>query len=321
MTGHPHGRAVSDAGEARQRVRERIAQLERLPVGEGVPVTEFHAAPRRRPAVSVQATGVRVDAAGGPATLSIMFDITARQRRRGGAAPLRGDAVAALRHQPGLIALSEVDSGRYAMVNAAFTPLTGYAAEEVVGRTADRARPLARPEGSRPAARRARRRRPRRRDAGARSRTRAGAARVGAGLGGALRRWTGATTSSSTRATSPTPSARGSSTQAILRARLDRHRLHPRPPLRAGQPALRGDVRLAGRRAARPAGRGASGRATPTTPRSAGSPGRCSPPASRSRSSARCGARRQPVLVPPARRRRSTRTTRATAARSGSPRT
>ena len=87
----------------RNRARlDRIARLERLPVGEGVPVTRL-----RRPhidgrLISVQATGVRVDTASGPATLAIMFDITARQRRRGGAAALRGDAVAAVRHQPRL---------------------------------------------------------------------------------------------------------------------------------------------------------------------------------------------------------------------------
>jgi PAS domain-containing protein len=65
-------------GESRQRALDRIAQLERLPVGEGVPVRDFDARTIDGRPISVQATGVRVEAAGGPATLTIMFDITAR---------------------------------------------------------------------------------------------------------------------------------------------------------------------------------------------------------------------------------------------------
>ena len=107
-----------------------------MPVGEGVPVRDFLARTVDGRPISVQATGVRVDAAGGPATLSILFDITARQAAE--AALRRSEAM--LSHlfatSPDCIALSEIESGRHAMVNAAFTRLTGFAAEEVVGRTA-----------------------------------------------------------------------------------------------------------------------------------------------------------------------------------------
>ncbi|MEP6740746.1 MAG: PAS domain S-box protein, partial [Caldimonas sp.] len=76
-----HGIRMADLhppGESQQRALERIETLERLPVGEGVPVRDFAARTVEGRPISVQATGVRVDAAGGPATLTIMFDITAR---------------------------------------------------------------------------------------------------------------------------------------------------------------------------------------------------------------------------------------------------
>ena len=124
-------------GESRQRVVERIEQLERLPVGEGVPVRDFAACTVEGRPISVQATGVRVDAAGGPATLTIMFDITARLAAE--AALRRSEAM--LSHlfatSPDCITLSEIETGRLTLVNAAFSRLTGYRSDEVVGRTAD----------------------------------------------------------------------------------------------------------------------------------------------------------------------------------------
>jgi PAS domain S-box-containing protein len=79
---------------------------------------------------------VRVDTASGPANLSIFFDITVRQAVEG--ALRRSEAM--LSHlfatSPDCIALTDMATGRYAMVNAAFCRLTGFASEEVVGRTA-----------------------------------------------------------------------------------------------------------------------------------------------------------------------------------------
>jgi PAS domain S-box-containing protein len=115
---------------------ERIAGLERMPVGAGIPVTDYEARATDGRKIIVQATAVRVDTASGPATLSIMFDITARERVE--AALRRSEAM--LSHlfatSPECIALSELESGRYAMVNAAFTRVTGYSSQEIVGRTA-----------------------------------------------------------------------------------------------------------------------------------------------------------------------------------------
>ncbi len=161
-------------GESRQRALDRIAQLEQLPVGEGVPVRDFDARTIDGRPISVQATGVRVEAAGGPATLTIMFDITARLAAE--AALRRSEAMLSqlFATSPDCIALYEADSGRLTLVNAAFSQLTGYAAEEVVGRTADELGLWHDAEGSLPPARRARPRGPHRRDLPARIATRSG---------------------------------------------------------------------------------------------------------------------------------------------------
>ena len=125
--------------ENREHAAARIDALERMPVGEGIPVTDYHARATDGRQIIVQATAVRVDTASGPATLSIMFDITVRQRVE--AALRRSEAM--LSHlfatSPDCIALSEFESGRHAMVNAAFTRVTGYTSQEMVGRTATEA--------------------------------------------------------------------------------------------------------------------------------------------------------------------------------------
>ncbi len=135
-----HGIRMADlhpSGESRQRALGRIAELELLPVGEGVPVRDFHACTVDGRPISVQATGVRVEAAGGPATLTIMFDITARLAAE--AALRRSEAMLSqlFATSPDCIALYERDGGRLTLVNTAFSRLTGYSADAAVGRSAD----------------------------------------------------------------------------------------------------------------------------------------------------------------------------------------
>jgi PAS domain S-box-containing protein len=124
------------AGEHRERIGERLAVLDRMPVGEGIPVTDYQTRSIDGRQIIVQATAVRVDTATGPATLSILFDITARQRVE--AALRRSEAMLSqlFATSPDYIALSELESGRHALVNAAFTRLTGYTSAEAVGRSA-----------------------------------------------------------------------------------------------------------------------------------------------------------------------------------------
>ncbi|NUZ04535.1 PAS domain-containing hybrid sensor histidine kinase/response regulator [Piscinibacter koreensis] len=123
-------------GESRARCIEQVRRLEGQPAGESVPVSDFAALGRDGRPISVQATSVRVDAADGPATLLILFDITARLAAQ--AALRRSEAM--LRHlfatSPDCITVSEAATGRYALVNTAFERITGYPAAEAVGRTA-----------------------------------------------------------------------------------------------------------------------------------------------------------------------------------------
>ncbi|MEO6030554.1 MAG: PAS domain S-box protein, partial [Burkholderiaceae bacterium] len=124
-------------GAARDGVIERMALLEGMAVGSSLPVNDTEARSRDGRSLFVQATAVRVEAAGGPASLSIFFDITARL----GAENALRRSEAMLSHlvatSPDCITLTETETGRYTMVNAAFYRLTGFDASEVIGHTAD----------------------------------------------------------------------------------------------------------------------------------------------------------------------------------------
>ena len=134
-----HGVHVADLypeGESRQRAIDRAVDMERHAIGEGAPVRDFVAQTVDGRPITVQATSVRVDAAGGPATLTIMFDITARLAAE--AALRRSETMLSqlFASSPDCITLSETATGRITLVNAAFTRLTGYTSDDVVGRSA-----------------------------------------------------------------------------------------------------------------------------------------------------------------------------------------
>ncbi len=128
--------ASYEDGESRERARLRMLQLQPLPPGAALPVASFRLLVQGR-AVSVRATSVRVDAEGGvPALLAIYVDDT--ERLAVDETIRRSEAV--LSHlvatSPDLITLTELASGRYAMVNHSFERLIGWSAAEAVGRTA-----------------------------------------------------------------------------------------------------------------------------------------------------------------------------------------
>jgi len=127
--------ASYEPGSGREVARARIAQLEAAPVGRGLPVHEFHLATRDGRHVVVRATGVLVDDDGGAAILSIYLDDTDRKAAED--AVRRSEAL--LSHlvatSPDVITLTDLTTGRYAMVNDTFTRLSGYSAQEVIGRT------------------------------------------------------------------------------------------------------------------------------------------------------------------------------------------
>jgi PAS domain S-box-containing protein len=127
--------ACYESGDSRERERRRIEELDHLPPGQGLPVSDFRVTGRVGRRVAVRATSVRVEADDGPAVLSIYVDDT--DRRVAEEAVRRSEAM--LSHlvatSPDVITLTDLATGRYAMVNQTFERITGYAAAEVVGRT------------------------------------------------------------------------------------------------------------------------------------------------------------------------------------------
>ena len=84
---------------------------------------------------TVEATATSVETDTGVAILSILLDQTEQRRSQ---AQLRRsqDLLSNLVDiSPDIITLTELDTGRYTMVNRTFTRVTGYTAEEVLGRT------------------------------------------------------------------------------------------------------------------------------------------------------------------------------------------
>ena len=127
--------AAYEAGDSRERERRRIEELAEQPAGAALPVADFRLLPAHGRRVAVRTTAVRVDAEGGPATLSIYVDDT--ERRAAEEAVRRSETM--LSHlvatSPDVITLTDLSTGRYAMVNRTFEHVTGYPAPEVIGRT------------------------------------------------------------------------------------------------------------------------------------------------------------------------------------------
>ena len=124
-----------ESGDSRERGRRRLEQLEAMAAGEALPVSDYRLRSRQGRRIAVRATGVCVDAEGGPAVLSIYIDDT--DRRRAEEAVRRSEAL--LSHlvatSPDVITLTDLATGRYAMVNHTFERVTGYSAADVVGKT------------------------------------------------------------------------------------------------------------------------------------------------------------------------------------------
>ena len=128
--------AVYEGGDSRERARRGIEALQQMSAGEALPVAEFRLSGREGRRVVVRATGVRLDTPDGPAVLSIFVDDT--ERKKAEDAVRRSEAM--LSHlvatSPDMIMLTDLATGRYAMVNRTFERQTGWSAAEVVGRNA-----------------------------------------------------------------------------------------------------------------------------------------------------------------------------------------
>ena len=117
-------------------MRERVAALESALIGvtaEPLAITLRTCQGTLRQVTSV---GLRTDVGGAPAVLSISIDETDRHaaaQALEGSQALLAQVVAL---SPDVIALTQQPEGRYVMINQSFARLLGYAASEVVGRTA-----------------------------------------------------------------------------------------------------------------------------------------------------------------------------------------
>lgn len=123
-----------EPGDSRDRAIGRTAQLEQQAAGSALPVASFALRVHGR-RIAARGTTVRVDADGGPALLSIFIDDT--ERLAADEAVRRSETL--LSHlvatSPDLISLSDLATGRYAMINRSFEMHTGWTSAEAVGRT------------------------------------------------------------------------------------------------------------------------------------------------------------------------------------------
>ena len=125
-----------EAGDSRDRARSRLTQLQAAPPGERLAPAEYHLQPTPGRTLIVQASSVTVGAEdGGSAALTIYIDDT--ERRQAEEAMQRSEAMLShlVANSPDLITLTELSTGRYAMVNPSFAKVTGYEMHEVIGRT------------------------------------------------------------------------------------------------------------------------------------------------------------------------------------------
>ena len=122
--------------DTRSLLRERIARLDHMPMGLGLPVAELRMLSRSGRPLTLQATGVRVEMHDGPAILSIYFDVTARVAAE--SALRRSESMLSLLFatSPDCITLTDMATGRYLLVNDTFARISGYSIEEARGRTA-----------------------------------------------------------------------------------------------------------------------------------------------------------------------------------------
>jgi PAS domain S-box-containing protein len=121
-------------GADHERARERLLLVDSMRIGDTLPAAEYRLQPPHGRELIVQVTSAPVEVDTGRATLSIYTDET--ERRLAEQAVLRSEAM--LSHlvstSPDAITLTDLADGRYAMVNPSFERITGYRADEVVGR-------------------------------------------------------------------------------------------------------------------------------------------------------------------------------------------
>ena len=116
-------------------LRERLAALDALPIGQALAPVELDLRSRDGRALHVLATGLRIESGGEPAVLAFYVDETehhaSAQASRASEALLRQ----VVSMSPDIITLTDLSSGRYVMANDSFCRITGFAHDEVIGRS------------------------------------------------------------------------------------------------------------------------------------------------------------------------------------------
>ncbi|WP_396269160.1 PAS domain S-box protein [Ideonella sp.] len=122
--------------EEAARVQARQSTLEQLPVGQVLPTVQYRLMPAPDRELHVRVASARVETPTGPAALSIYTDDTQRQQAE--MAVQRSSALLSqlVEIAPDVITLTDLQTGRFTMVNPTFCRLTGYREDEVLGRTA-----------------------------------------------------------------------------------------------------------------------------------------------------------------------------------------
>ena len=123
------------SGDSRERERRRLEALQNEAPGTALPVADFRLLVHGR-VVSVRATTVLVDTEAGAAMLAIFVDDT--ERLAAEQAVRRSESMLAhlVATSPDLITLTDMATGRFAMVNNTFERSMGWKVNEAVGRTA-----------------------------------------------------------------------------------------------------------------------------------------------------------------------------------------
>ena len=127
--------SLYEDADSRERAQRRLDHLLSLPDGSVLPVANFRLNVKDR-VLTVQATGVRVQVQGSAAVLSIFVDITERLAAEDAVRRSEGLLAHLVATSPDVITLTDIKTGRYAMVNQAFERHLGFTAAESIGRTA-----------------------------------------------------------------------------------------------------------------------------------------------------------------------------------------
>jgi PAS domain S-box-containing protein len=127
---------VYEAGESRERARQRLRELDGLPPGQALTPAEYRLRPATGRLMMVQSLSVTVDSLDGQRETLVIY-INNTERRQAEDALQRSEALLShlVANSPDVITLTELSTGRYAMVNPTFSRVTGYAIPDVIGKT------------------------------------------------------------------------------------------------------------------------------------------------------------------------------------------